>query len=85
VVAVGGASATPDSTDTRDTWQTLLQEIPGLSAEISTSTSPAHGVLHHIETTGRPVTAKFRRLCPERLAAAKKEFGRMLKAGIIRR
>jgi hypothetical protein len=85
VAAVGSASATPDSTDTRDTWQTLLQEFPGLSAEMSTSTRPAHGVLHHIETTGRPVTAKFRRLCPERLDAAKEEFSRMLKAGIIRR
>jgi hypothetical protein len=82
MAAVGSASATPDS-GARDLWQTLLQEFPGLSAEMSTSTRPAHGVLHHIETTGWPVMAKFRRLCPKRLAAAKAEFGRMLKAGII--
>jgi Reverse transcriptase (RNA-dependent DNA polymerase) len=47
--------------------------------------SPAHGVEHHIETTGRPATAKFRRLDATKLAAAKAEFHKMLAAGIVRR
>jgi hypothetical protein len=41
-------------------------------------------VEHHIETTGRPVTAKFRRLDQIKLKAAKEEFARMLAAGVIR-
>jgi cleavage and polyadenylation specificity factor subunit 1 len=42
-------------------------------------------VEHAIETTGRPVTAKFRRLDPDKLQAAKTEFLKMEKEGIIRR
>ena len=44
-----------------------------------------HGVEHHIITDGRPVTAKFRRLDNVKLAAAKEEFHRLEKEGIIRR
>lgn len=39
---------------------------------------------HHIETTGPPVAAKARRLSPEKLAAAKKEFEYLAKLGICR-
>ena len=44
-----------------------------------------HGVEHHIVTSGRPVTAKFRRLDSTKLAAAKEEFSRLEKEGIVRR
>ncbi len=44
-----------------------------------------HDVVHHIKTTGRPVTAKYRRLDLVRLAAAKKEFRELEAQGIIRR
>ena len=43
-----------------------------------------HSVTHHITTTGPPVSARFRRLPPERLKAAKQEFQHMLQQGIIR-
>jgi hypothetical protein len=46
---------------------------------------PPHGVQHLITTNGQPPTAKFRRLDPARLAAAKAEFQAMLDEGIIRR
>ena len=46
---------------------------------------PLHGVSHPIETTGRPVFAKARRLDAEKLAQAKEEFSSLEKAGIIRR
>jgi hypothetical protein len=46
---------------------------------------PPHGVRHVIQTIGQPATAKFRRLDPTQLAAAKKEFQAMLDEGIIRR
>jgi hypothetical protein len=51
----------------------------------TSSAAPAHGVQHLIQTTGQPATAKFRRLDPARLAAAKREFQSMLSEGIIRR
>ena len=44
-----------------------------------------HGVEHHIVTKGRPVTAKFRHLDSTKLAAAKEEFQKLEKEGIVRR
>ncbi len=46
---------------------------------------PTHGVLHQLETTGPPVTAKFRRLDAAKLRAAKEEFLSMERQGIILR
>ena len=66
-------------------WSSLLLEFPGVMQPFAVSSSPTHGVVHHITTAGPPVTAKFRRLDPQRLAAAKAEFGAMLKAGVVRR
>ena len=43
-----------------------------------------HSVTHHITTTGPPVTARTRRLSPERLAIARQEFDHMLELGIVR-
>jgi hypothetical protein len=46
---------------------------------------PKHNVEQNIVTSGRPVTARFRRLDPEKLVAAKAEFEQMEAAGILRR
>jgi hypothetical protein len=43
-----------------------------------------HNVTHHITTNGPPVHARARRLAPERLLIACKEFDHMLQLGIIR-
>jgi hypothetical protein len=51
----------------------------------TSAAAPSHGVQHIIQTTGQPATAKFRRLDPARLAAAKREFQTILDEGIIRR
>jgi hypothetical protein len=51
----------------------------------ASSLAPPHGVRHVIQTVGQPATAKFRRLDPARLAAAKQEFQSMLDEGVIRR
>ncbi len=48
------------------------------------SEEPKHNVTHHIETHGPPTSAKFRRLPPEKLLIAKREFEYMLEAGISR-
>ena len=62
----------------------MLQRFPDVFG--ASKRLPAqHGVEQHLETEGRPVTAKFRRLDPTRLAAAKAEFDQMEKDGIVRR
>jgi transposase InsO family protein len=78
-------SSPPSSTgNINDSWSSLLQQFSGVAAS-SLPPQPAHGVQHAITTSGPPVVSKFRRLDPERLAAARKEFDAMLKAGIVRR
>jgi hypothetical protein len=59
-----------------------FQRVLNSSGELPT---PTHGVLHQLETTGPPVTAKFRRLDAAKLKAAKEEFLSMERQGIIRR
>jgi Reverse transcriptase (RNA-dependent DNA polymerase)/RNase H-like domain found in reverse transcriptase len=65
-------------------WQSILAKFPQVSQPFTVASSPRHGVEHQVITTGRPTTAKFRRLDPARLAAAKAEFNKMLKAGVVR-
>ena len=62
----------------------LLQEFPEIFCQPAGPTRPSHGVEHVIETTGRPVFAKPRRLDPDKLQAAKTEFSKLEAAGIIR-
>jgi len=65
----------------------LLAEFPDvISSDGFMASKPRHSVTHHLLTQpGPPVFAKSRRLDPEKLASAKKEFSAMEKAGIIRR
>jgi hypothetical protein len=44
-----------------------------------------HKTVHHIQTAGPPATGWFRHLDPAKLAAAKAEFSKLEKDGIIRR
>ena len=44
-----------------------------------------HRVQHHIETEGRPVAAKYRRLNAAKLKAAQAEFRELERQGVIRR
>lgn len=63
----------------------LLAEYPQLTQPHNYRDQPAkHDVTHAIVTNGQPVAAKARRLAPERLRSAKKEFQHMLDLGIIR-
>jgi transposase InsO family protein len=63
----------------------LLQRFPSVVSSSGALPPPIHDVLHHLETTGQPVTARFRRLDAEKLAAAKKIFADWESSGIIRR
>jgi hypothetical protein len=63
----------------------LLKELPAVLCQSKQLPPVIHSVEHQIETEGRPVAAKYRRLDPAKLAAAKKEFADMERQGIIRR
>jgi hypothetical protein len=67
-----------------DSWQELLAEFPGTRQPLDSRCQPSHGVQHQIVTDGPPTAAKFRRLDSTKMAAAKVEFDKMLRAGIIR-
>ena len=61
----------------------LLSRFPGIVGEADATPHPLHGVRHTIETTGRPIFAKARRLDAEKLEIAKAEFKKLEKSGII--
>ena len=63
----------------------LLQNRPVLTTPAFHKKRPAHGVQLHISTTGPPLHARARRLPPDKLEMAKKEFQLMEKLGIIRK
>jgi cleavage and polyadenylation specificity factor subunit 1 len=65
--------------------RTLLAAFPSIIGDGKATPRPLHGVRHSVETTGRPVFAKARRLDPEKLRLAEAEFRTLEKAGIIRR
>ncbi len=58
-----------------------FQDVANPSSRIPVS---KHGVQHILQTTGRPVMAKFRRLDPDKFEAAESEFLKMEQEGIIR-
>jgi hypothetical protein len=72
------AAVTPD-------FQQLVAEFPAVVNKSKVLPRVTHNVEHIIETTGRPVSNKYRRLDPERLAAAKAEFAELEQQGIIRK
>ncbi len=72
-------SSTPAS------YRLLFSEFPDMMNPSGTFSALKHGVEHHIITSGRPVTFRFRRLDPVKLEAAEKEFEQMEADSIIRR
>ena len=70
--------------DTSHPYYTLLSEFPALT-QVSTPDTPVkHDIVHHIATTGVPVSGRPRRLAPDRLRAANQEFEHMLQLSVIR-
>ena len=65
-------------------YSTILAEFPEVLNASKELPEVKHDVVHHIETEGRPSTAKYRRLDSDKLAAAKKEFLEMERQGIVR-
>ncbi|GFW70418.1 retrovirus-related Pol polyprotein from transposon opus [Trichonephila clavipes] len=70
--------------DANISFKNILSEYPDLSNPSLISKSASHGTVHHIITTGPPVTARPRRLHPKLYDAVKVEFAFLLAQGIIR-
>ena len=66
-------------------FRKLLNEFPNLLKPTFSIAEVKNGVHNFIATKDRPVFARARRLAPDRLAKAKKEFSVMEKMGIIRK
>lgn len=62
----------------------LLAQFASLTNPSLIGTNKDPLVVHHIETTGPPVFSKPRRLSPENLEIARKEFEFMMSQGIVR-
>ncbi|XP_071444855.1 uncharacterized protein [Hetaerina americana] len=64
----------------------ILTEFSEITRPAGTPRVPRHTTMHHIKvTSGPPVACKPRRLAPDKLAIAKKEFDEMLRSGTVRR
>ncbi|GFX65333.1 hypothetical protein TNCV_3168801 [Trichonephila clavipes] len=70
--------------DANISFKNILSEYPDLSNPSLISKLASHGTVHHINTTGPPVTARPRRLHPKLYDAVKVEFEFLLAQGIIR-
>ncbi|KII61927.1 Transposon Ty3-G Gag-Pol polyprotein [Thelohanellus kitauei] len=69
----------------RDIFHSLLEKFPEITIPKFSGNDIEHKVEHFIVTTGPPCRSRARRLSPDKLALAKKEFRRMEELGIIRR
>ena len=70
--------------DSTDPYLTLFSEFPALTQPCAAHRPIKHDVVHHIETTGVPVSARIRHLAPKRLRIAREEFDHMMELGIVR-
>lgn len=66
-------------------YRLLLEQYPLLFDPSLQAHVPTHGVKHAIETSGRPVHARPRRLAPDLFTMSKHEFDVMMGLGICRR
>ena len=86
-IAASLSSSTPLSLNRVDTVQNeytkLLGQFPELTRPTTKGETVKHGITHKIVTKGHPVFARPRRLAPEKLVTAKREFDEMIKLGII--
>jgi len=65
--------------------RSLLSAFPNIVGDGTSTPQPLHGVEHSVETKGRPIWAKARRLDPDKLRVAEAEFRALEKMCIVRR
>ena len=86
-IAASLSSIKPLSLNRVDTVQNeytkLLGQFPELTHPTTKGKTFKHGITHKIVTKGHPVFSRPRRLAPDKLATAKREFDEMIKLGVI--
>ena len=86
-IAASLSSITPLSLNRVDTVQNeytkLFGQFPELTRPTTKGETVKHGITHKIVTKGHPVFARPRRLAPDKLVTAKREFDEMIKLGVI--
>ena len=85
VVPPAVAHQTPTLRQNHGPFPKLLAEFADVCNSSKLLPAATHQVLHEINTSGRPVASKYRRLDADKLAAAKEEFRSLEQQGIIRR
>ena len=68
-----------------DPFYQLLDSYPTLITPSFTPKDVSHGVKHHIPTNCHPIQSKARKLNPEKLEIAKKEFQKLVDLGVCYR
>lgn len=80
LLSYGSISSVDDSD-----FAKLLEQFPDLTRPgVQREKNIPNRTEHVIETTGMPIPAKARRLTPEKLKAAKKEFEELMRRGEAR-
>ena len=86
-IAASLSSIKPLSLNRVDTVQNeytkLLGQFPELTRPTTKGEPVKHGITHKIVTKSHPVFARPRRLAPDKLVTAKREFDDMIKLGVI--
>ena len=86
-IAASLSSIRPLSLNRADTVQNeytkLLGQFPELTRPTTKGETVKHGITHKIVIKGHPVFARPRRLAPDKLVTAKREFDEMIKLGVI--
>ena len=68
---------------TRNEYIELPHQFPELTRPKTKGETVKHGITHKIVTKAHPVFARPRRLAPDKLVTAKREFDEMIKLGVI--
>ena len=79
-IAASLSSIKPLSLNRVDTVQ---NEYTKLTRPMTKGETVKHGITHKIVTKGHPVFARPRRLAPDKLVTAEREFDEMIKLGVI--
>ena len=86
-IAASLSSIKPLSLNRADTVQNEYTTLLGQFSELTRPTTKGepvkHGITHKIVTKGHPVFPRPRRLAPDKLVTAKREFDDMIKLGVI--
>ena len=75
----------PEAADPPPSLQAAIEATQDVLNPSTKLPQTHHGVLHHLRTSGTPITSAFQRLDKEKLKAAQAEFAELERTGIVRR